>query len=431
MKLRYPIALIIVACSALGSEPVSEQFVQHGPKLVGSGAIGNAFQGTSVALSADGNTVIVGGDNDSNAVGAAWIWTRSRGIWTQQGAKLVGSGTVGNSFQGFSVALSADGNTAIVGGPSDNAGFGAAWVWTRSGAIWTQQGTKLVASDAVGNPNHQGGSVALSADGNTAIVGMAYANGGYGAAAWVWTRSGGVWTQGAKLVGSDAVSTGVYQGSSVSLSADGNTAIVGGPSDNNYAGAAWVWTRSGGVWTQQGTKLVGSGADTSEQGYAVSLSADGNTAVVGGPDDFDGGNGIARGAAWVWTRQGGVWTQQGPKLVGSGAQWEGVGSQGVSVSLSADGNTAIVGANSDQQPIGPFLPPTGAAWVWRRSGGIWIQQGIQFFGSDGMFASQGSSVSLSADGRTAIVGGPDAGLTGAAWIFDASDIPPRRRGVRH
>jgi uncharacterized protein YdbL (DUF1318 family) len=150
-------------------QPALAVFTQNGPKLVGAGAIGNTFEGFSVALSADGSTAIVGGPNDNGQAGAAWVFIRSGGVWTQQGSKLVGTGAVGNAAQGISVALSADGNAAIVGGDLDNGG-GAAWVFTRSGGVWTQQGNKLVGSDAVGSAQ-QGNSIALSADGNTAIVG--------------------------------------------------------------------------------------------------------------------------------------------------------------------------------------------------------------------------------------------------------------------
>jgi len=72
------------------------QFVQQGPKLVGTGAIGNyVYQGTSVAISADGNTVIIGGDGDNYNNGAIWVFTRNGGIWTQQGTKLIGTGSIG------------------------------------------------------------------------------------------------------------------------------------------------------------------------------------------------------------------------------------------------------------------------------------------------------------------------------------------------
>jgi hypothetical protein len=198
-----------------------------------------AQQGYSVSLSADGNTAIVGGRNDNGYTGAAWIWTRSGAVWIQQGSKLVGSGGVGSTTQGSSVSVSADGNTAIVGGPNDNGFNGGAWIWTRSGGVWTQQGSKLVGSGAVGAAS-QGSSVSVSADGNMAIVGGLDDNGGAGAA-WIWTRSGGVWTQqGSKLVGSGAVGA-AHQGVSVSVSADGSTAIVGGYFDNGFTGAAWIF----------------------------------------------------------------------------------------------------------------------------------------------------------------------------------------------
>jgi len=340
-------------------------WTQQGSKLVGTGAEGSAGQALSVALSDDGNTAIVGGPWDSARAGAAWLYTRSGDVWTQRGSKLVGTGAVGNAGQGVSVALSADGNTAVVGGSGDNSDTGAAWVYTHSGDAWTQQGSKLIGTDAVGKAG-QGRSVALSDDGNTAIVGGVVDNGGIGAA-WVYTRSGGVWAQqGTKLVGSGAVGK-AEQGLSVSLSGDGNTAIVGGPGDNSGAGAAWVYTRSGGVWAQQGSKLVGTGAvGNAGQGRSVSLSGDGNTAIMGGVGDNS-----RAGAAWVHTRSGGVWAQQGSKLVGTGAV--GHAGQGDSVSLSGDGNTAIVGGLTDNRV-------TGAAWVHTRSGGEWNQTPAQHLG---------------------------------------------------
>lgn len=274
-----------------------------------------AQQGYSVSLSGDGNTALVGGPVDNSEAGAAWVFTRNGEGWTQQGAKLVGSGASGPAFQGASVSLSTDGNTALVGGDEDNSGVGAAWVFTRSDGVWTQQGSKLVGSGAVGAAS-QGFSVALSSDGNTALVAEPADHAGVGAA-WVFTRLGGKWSkQGSKLVGTGASGRfPAFQGASVSLSADGNTALLGGYRDQGSAGAAWVFHRSRGLWTQQGGKLVGTGNfSVAGQGYSVSLSADGNTALVGGPYDYS-----EEGAAWVFARTGGVWTQQGSKLVGSGA----------------------------------------------------------------------------------------------------------------
>src|SRR4029079_3124842 len=131
--------------------------------------------------------------------GATWVFTRSGGVWSQQGAKLVGAGATGNADQGISLALSNDGNTALIGGLLDNAATGAGWVFTRSGGVWSQQGAKLTGT------------------GNNGAAQMGY---------------------------------------SAALSADAAAAILGGQSDGGQAGAAWVFTRSGGVWTQQGNKLV-------------------------------------------------------------------------------------------------------------------------------------------------------------------------------
>jgi hypothetical protein len=111
------------------------------------------------------------------------VFIRTDGAWTQQGTKLVGTGATDKSQQGTSVALSHDGNIAVVGGPWDD-GHGAAWVFIRSGGAWTQQGNKLVGTGATGNAT-QGGSVALSGDGNTVIVG-GYADKDFTGAAWVF-----------------------------------------------------------------------------------------------------------------------------------------------------------------------------------------------------------------------------------------------------
>ena len=393
-------ALLLIVASPVQAE---SQTNAQGSKLVGTGAVGLAEQGWSVALSADGNTAIVGGVADNRAAGAAWIFTRVGGIWTEQGTKLVGAGAVGSAGQAVSVALSADGNTAVVGGPWDHAGVGAVWIYKRNSGIWTQQGNKLIGTGAVGNAA-QGVSIALSPDGNTAVVGGPADSSGTGAA-WVYTRSSDAWAQqGTKLVGSGAVGNS-GQGRSVATSDDGNTIIVGGVADNGGSGAAWVYTRAGDRWTQQGGKLVGTGSvGNAGQGISVALSADGNTAIVGGAGDNAG-----VGAAWLYTRSGGAWIQQGSKLVGTGAV--GSSGQGNSVSLSADGNTAVVGGVGDNSN-------SGAAWVHTRSGRVWAQQGSKLVGIGAVgHARQGSSVSLSADGNTAIVGGlADNGVTGAAWV---------------
>jgi hypothetical protein len=277
------------------------------------------------------------------------VFTRSGSTWTQQGPKLTGTragAPNGNGAAfGSSVALSADGNTALIGGPSDHGGAGAAWVFTRSGSTWTQQGPKLT-----GAPANFGDCVALSADGNTALIGGP--EDGNDGAAWVFTRSGSTWTQqGSKLTGTRVPVNALF-GSSVALSADGNTALIGGPygyEGNHDVGVVWVFTRSGSTWTQQGSKRESARASEdggSLFGFGVALSADGNTALIGGPDDGNGG------AAWVFTRSRSTWTQQRSKLTSTGATVF-----GESVALSADGNTALIGGDGDNDAV-------GAAWVF-------------------------------------------------------------------
>ncbi len=129
---RYPITV----------DPLVEQSVKFVPsdRTLGSGS----HIGSSVAISSDGNTVLVGAQIDNQSHGAAWVFVRSGSTWTQQGPKLVpndGSNAPNSAF-GSSVALSGDGNTAVIGGDMDS-GTGAAWVYTRSGATWTQQPAKL------------------------------------------------------------------------------------------------------------------------------------------------------------------------------------------------------------------------------------------------------------------------------------------------
>ena len=427
MKIRPVVALLIVSIATLIPHAVLAQYVQQGPKLIGTAAMGAARQGFSVALSADGNTAVVGGDRIDNYRGAAWIWTRDRGVWARS-ARLSETGDRA-VFQGIAVAISGDGLTVAVGG-----GFGAS-IWTANNGVWSQQASGLPGAF----PYQQSVSVALSADGNTLILGRPVEY-GYRGGAYIWTRSGGVWTQ----QGQDLIGTGwsgnPEQGFSVSLSADGNTAIVGGPFNDPLPsdiasqaapsqGAAWIWARSGGVWTQQGPKLVGKSA-TSEgfQGYSVAISADGNTAIIGGPGTVP--RSASGGAVCIWTRRGEGWTQQGPSLATPIGIY-----QGTSVSLSGDGNLALVGSPSD-----PF-----AAWVWSRTNDVWSLQASKLVGTDAsppyygstitFPARQGKSVAISADGNTAIIGGPTddylgVGNTadqdysfdgvGAAWIWTRS-----------
>lgn len=378
------------------------------PKMLGNDASGSiSSQGSSVALSADGNTALMGGPNDNSLIGAAWAFTRSNGAWTQQGAKLVATNAIGQAEQGNSVALSADGNTALMGGPLDNSNAGAAWVFVRNGGSWQQQ-AKLLGSGVLGAFAAQGYAVALAADGNTAIVGgpcdnspgqCTFPYGGFGVGAvWIFTRNGAAWIQQAKLTPTGNIGAASF-GASVALSADGNTALIGGGNDNSNAGAAWVFIRSNGIWTQNGAKLVGTSPNSTSFGTSVALSADASTAAISGNQASNPN----LGGDWFFSPVSGVWTQQafiggfGPSPVG----------------LSADGSTAIIGQSFSNSGI-------GSAAVYRRPLGSWVQTGTLL--GDGAIGSseQGTSVALSADGSTALVGGAnDNTARGAAWPYQA------------
>ena len=388
------IAAFVVPCF-LGGASAQAQFSQQA-KLAATDAIGFPQQGYSVSVADDGNTAIVGGPLDNSQAGAAWIFTRSGGVWTQQ-AKLVGTNVIGPypAQQGTSVSLSGDGNTAIVGGILDDNEAGAAWVFIRNGGVWTQQ-AKLVGSGAhgyeeiggYGYGTIEGISMSLSRDGNTAVVGGV-------SAAWVFTRAGGSWSEQQRLTGSNP--TAFY----ASVSRDSNTLIIGEPS----IGDAYVYVRSRGMWSQQ-AQLIG----TSAISGAPQLSADGNTAIMGGNGD---NNGI--GGALIFTRLGSVWSQQA-ELVGTGAIAQ--SSQGKSVSLSGDGNIASVGGFLDD-PLD--TGQVGATWIFTRSGDVWTQQ-AKLVGSGAVNpANQGWSVALSDDGSTLLVGGFDDNRgVGAAWVFTQS-----------
>jgi hypothetical protein len=382
-----------------------DPFLQQGSKLTPTGAVGKGRFAGSVALSADGNTALIGASGDNEEAGAAFVFTRTGSTWEQQGAKLTGAGEVGKAHFGFGVALSADGNTALIGGGGDNTDKGAVWVFTRSGTTWEAQGAKLTGGATESGKAHFGFRVALSGDGNTALIGGPGDATNVGAA-WVFIRTGTTWEQqGAKITGAGEVGKGEF-GVGVALSADGNTAMIGGSGDNEEVGAAWVFTRSGTTWEAQGAKLTGAGeVGKAHVGFNVSLSENGNTALVSG-----GGDNGEIGAAWVFIRSGTTWEQQGVKLTATGEA--GAGRFGVSVRLSADGNTALLGGVTDNFEI-------GAAWVFTRSGTTWTQQGSKLTGGgENGKALFGNSVALSANATTALIGGPNDNLEmGAAWVF--------------
>jgi len=402
--LALPVLALLGLFSTPGLAGETAPLVQQGPKLTGAAEeVGAGGLGHSVALSAAGDTALVGGPGDSTDAGAAWPFVRSGEAWAAQGGKLTGAMELGEGRLGVAVALSADGDTALVGAPNDDGGIGAVWVYRRSGSSWSEQ-AKLTGTEAAGD-SWFGRSVAISADGNTALIGGFVDHNDVGAA-WVFTRSGSTWTQqGPKLTGGEESGAGQF-GWSVALAGDGDTALIGGRNDNEGAGGAWVFARSGSTWTQQGPKLTG-GEESGLGGFgwSVALSGDGDTALIGGQRDSE-----QAGAAWVFTRSGATWARQGPKLAAAGEQ--GAALFGHSVALSEAGDEALIGGPRDH---GGF----GAAWVYARSGTTWTQRGAKLIANDETVkGGLGWSVALSANGETALTGGlGDNQKAGAAWVF--------------
>jgi hypothetical protein len=368
------------------------------------GAADDRF-GESVSVS--GDTALVGArydDDNGSASGTAYVFVRSGGVWTEQ-AKLLASDVAAGDYFGDSVSVSGD--TALIGASGDDDSgsvSGSAYVFVRSGGVWTEQ-AKLLASDGAAG---DGFGVSVSLSGDTALIGARYDddNGEWSGSAYVFVRSGGLWTEQAKLLASDGAAQDDF-GRCVSLS--GDTALVGARYDDDNgsaSGSAYVFVRSDGVWTDQAKLLASDGAAQDEFGRCVSLSAD--TALIGAYADDD--NGSVSGSAYVFVRSGGVWTEQAKLLASDGAAGDGFG---VSVSLSGD--IALIGAYADDDN-GSL---SGSAYVFVRSGGVWTEQ-AKLLASDGA-AGDGSGYSVSLSGDSALVGAlwddDNGSASGSAYVF--------------
>ncbi len=365
---------------------------------LGDGASFDQF-GESVSLS--GDTALIGVRNDdiagSNDVGSAYVFTRSRGTWTRQ-AKLIADD--GEAYDQFGYSVSLDGDTALIGAAAEGPTFseGSAYIFTRSGAVWTQQ-ANFAAEDGA-DDDYFGSSVALS--GGTALIGA------FGLeSAYVFTGSGVSWTSQAKLTPSDGESDDKF-GISVSLS--GDTALVGAPW-NEFKGAAYVYTRSGGTWAE-GAKLTASDGESLDQ-FGGSVALSGATALIGASakDGYTGG-------AYVFTGSGPTWTEQAKLAAEDGVTFDYFGN---SVALLDD--TALVGAfGKDSQ--------TGSAYVFTRRGTTWTQKTI-LTASDGETGDQfGNSLALSGD--TALIGAFQDDTTtlsdsGGAYVFRLFKTGPEIR----
>ncbi len=430
--------------------------------------------GYSVAVSAD--TVVVGAPNeDSNATGvngdqtnnsagtsgAAYVFVRIGGVWSQQ-AYLKASNTDAGDIFGFSVAVSGD--TVVVGALGEDSSAtgvngdqannsaslsGAAYVFVRDGfGVWSQQ-AYLKASNT-GFDDWFGFWVAVWGD--TAVVGAyledSSAPGVNGdqtnnsaadsGAAYVFVRSGTTWSQQAYLKASNTDSGDAF-GYSVAVSGDtvvvgafaessNATGVNGNQADNSafLSGAAYVFVRDGfGVWSQQAYLKASNTGSFDRFGYSVAVSGD--TVVVGAHGEDSNATGVDSnqadnsasfaGAAYVFVRDGGgVWSQQTylkASNTGTSDQF------GFSVAVSGD--TVVVGANLEASSATGVngdqtdnsADDSGAAYVFvRDGGGVWSQQAYLKASNTGGSDLFGHSVAVSGD--TVVVGAPteDSNATG-------------------
>ena len=386
------------------------------------------------------------------------------------------SNTENDDYFGFDVAISSDGITLAVsarressnatginGNQADNSALysGAVYIFTRSGTTWSQQA--YVKASNTRSSGSFGGSVALSADGNTLAVGApgesSNASGINGdqadtsvpgtGAVYVFTRNGTAWSQQAyvkaayvSIAATAPPTSGVcYEcmrgafGGDVALSDDGNTLAVGASTESsntngingdqtdrsaNFSGAVYLFVRNGTTWTQQAYVKAADSDKDDRFGSSIALAADGNTLAVGakleesnatginGDEAYDGSATYNIGAVYVFIRIGTVWSQQAylktPML---GDTW-----LGSWVALSADGDTLAAAAALDRgnatgingDPSDQSGEVSGAVYVYTRSGGVWSQQAYVKASNTGAFDSFGSDVALSADGNSLAVG---------------------------
>ncbi|HEV3470553.1 MAG TPA: thrombospondin type 3 repeat-containing protein [Pyrinomonadaceae bacterium] len=386
--------------------------------LVAADAAADDFFGNSVAVS--GDTAVVGAFVDDDPVrgantGAAYVFVRTGTTWALQQKLTAGDALAGDRF-GSAVAI--DGDTIAVGamfadvGAAGNAG--KVYVFTRSGSTWTEQ-QQLTASDFKSSDN-LGASVAI--DGDTIAAGAnSYDLPGVldAGAAYVFVRAGGVWTEQQKLT---AASPAAFDRLGHSAAIDGDTIIAGAPSDPvqavpGNAGAAYVFTRSGSVWGEQQKLTAGDGVLFDRFGLAVGLSGD--TALVGAPLS-DTPLVPNAGAAYVFARSGAVWAEQ-QKLSHTDFDPELEPDDNFGDSVAVAGDALVVGADLDDTSLSTGTN-RGFAYLYTRGGAGWAAQKQLAAGDGDRQDFFGSSVALGGD--TVLVGAArDNLLTLAGEVVDA------------
>jgi hypothetical protein len=294
--------------------------------------------GTAVALSANGEVALVGAPGGGYAPsndGAAYLYVEVAGAWPAAPTATF-SGAPGTSGKlGSAVALSADGTVALVGAPV--ASYGAAYIYEGSGGNWSS----TPAAAFTGPPTTDGGgefgsSVALSADGQVALVGAPGAGTAYDGAGYLYSESGGTWPSSPTAFFPGPPGAGAEDGNSVALSANGQVALLGAPEGGPFQdGAAFIYTESAGTWPPApGATFLGPTQSGAWLGQSVALSANGQVALLGAPIGGDGG-------AYLFSESGGTWpTVAAATFTGPAGSPDDLGDD---VALSANGQSAVLG----------------------------------------------------------------------------------------
>jgi hypothetical protein len=390
---------------------------QEAKLLASDGAEWHSF-GSWVAL--EGDTALIGATGDSDngeQSGSAYVFQRANGVWTEQAKLLPADGA---AWEVFGSAIALDGDTAVIGARHDDDNgewSGSAYVFTRVGGVWTQQ-AKLLPAD--GETDERFGK-RLALDGDTLIVGVDRDgdNGDMSGSAYVFTRTGGVWTQQTKLYPADAADNQHF-GEDVAL--DGDTALIAalGDRDNgDWSGAVYVFTRAAGVWTEQAKLLAADGAEDDYFGESVAL--DGDTALIGAAWTDD--HGLNSGSAYVFTRMAGMWTEQAKLLASDAAAGDKFGKGQVAL----DGDMALIGALYDDAQGSD----SGSAYVFTRTAGVWSEQ-AKLLASDGT-ENQFFGMRMAVHGDTALVAATrdaqQGDFAGAVYVFRLYDDQVPATGV--
>ena len=278
---------------------------------------------SAIAMSRDGSTIVAGSyltnPGGIGDAGAAYIYKLVGGSYVYQQEITANDKAVYDHF-GRSVAISSDGTTIIVGSNQDDDGAetqGSAYIFDWNGSTWSQT-QKIVQSDTLANSDF-GFSVSMSDDGTVTAVsaanhdnpgGTAVTNGG---AVYIFTKSGGTWSQTQKMYASDYTTRAdQFLGYNISMAGDGSMVVAGALYNDTTAtdsGAAYVFVKSGGVWPVTETqKIVASdGAVSYYGGWSVSTSQNGDRIIYGAPYDDD--NQTNSGSIYIFDRSNGTWTQ--------------------------------------------------------------------------------------------------------------------------